>query len=93
MPELHWQKSTFSGGPQSDCLNVAAAPDGTIRLRESDAPGIVLIATPHELAAFLAGIKSGTPRKLRRPEEARERRAHPSTARRPGQSRTAPSGR
>lgn len=62
MPELHWQKSTFSGNPQGDCLYIAAAPDGTIRLRESDAPGTVLTATPRELAALLAGIKRGAPR-------------------------------
>ncbi|GHJ40060.1 DUF397 domain-containing protein [Streptomyces sp. TS71-3] len=62
MPELHWQKSTFSSGPQGECLNVAVAPDGTIRLRESDAPRTVLIATPHGLAALLEDIKGGAPR-------------------------------
>ena len=61
MPELHWQKSTFSGNPQGDCLYIAAAPDGTIRLRESDTPGTVLIAAPRELAALLAGIKRSAP--------------------------------
>jgi hypothetical protein len=60
-PELHWQKSTFSTGPQGECLNVAAAPDGTIRLRESDAPRTVLTATQHGLAALLQGIKGCVP--------------------------------
>jgi hypothetical protein len=61
MPELHWQKSTFSSGPQGDCLNVAIAPDGTIRVRESDAPRIVLTTTPHGLAALLRDLKRRVP--------------------------------
>jgi Domain of unknown function (DUF397) len=65
MPELHWQKSTFSGGPQGECLHVATAPDGTIRVRESDAPRAVLTATVRELAAFLRGIKDHPPHGLR----------------------------
>jgi hypothetical protein len=65
MHELHWQKSTFSGGPQGECITLAAAPDGTIRLRESDAPRTVLTATPHELAALLRGIKCGASSGLR----------------------------
>ncbi|WP_255949103.1 DUF397 domain-containing protein [Streptomyces odontomachi] len=61
MPELHWQKSTFSSGPQGDCLNVAIASDGTIRLRESDAPRIVLTTTAHGLAALLQDLKRRVP--------------------------------
>ncbi|MDQ1037727.1 hypothetical protein QFZ75_004143 [Streptomyces sp. V3I8] len=26
MPELSWQKSSFSGGPQGNCLYIATAP-------------------------------------------------------------------
>jgi hypothetical protein len=62
MPELYWQKSTFSSGPQGECLNVAVTPDGAICLRESDAPRTVLTATRYGLAALLAGIKSGPSR-------------------------------
>jgi len=61
MPELHWQKSTFSGGPQGECLHVAAAPDGTIRVCESDTPRIVLTATRYGLAALLKDIKTARP--------------------------------
>lgn len=57
MPELDWQKSTFSGGPQGKCVNVAAAPDGTIRLRESDEPRTVLATTPEGLAALLEHLR------------------------------------
>ncbi|MFF2127972.1 DUF397 domain-containing protein [Streptomyces olivochromogenes] len=61
MSELDWQKSTFSGGPQGECVNVATAPDGTIRLRESDDPGTVLATTPDRLAALLQHIKPRRP--------------------------------
>ncbi|MHA5054582.1 Scr1 family TA system antitoxin-like transcriptional regulator [Streptomyces sp. SD15] len=57
MSELDWQKSTFSGGPQGECVNVAAA-DGTIRLRESEDPRTVLTTTPDRLAALLRHLTS-----------------------------------
>ena len=34
MPELHWQKSSFSS-EASNCVELAASPDGTIRLRSN----------------------------------------------------------
>ncbi|MGN9819454.1 DUF397 domain-containing protein [Streptomyces sp. SD11] len=48
-----WQKSTFSGGPQGECLYIAAAPDGTLRLRESDDPDVILATGPQGLAGLL----------------------------------------
>ncbi|MFI1731963.1 DUF397 domain-containing protein [Streptomyces acidicola] len=44
MPELNWQKSSFSGDDANrDCLEVATAPCGAaLLLRESDTPGVVL---------------------------------------------------
>ena len=57
MPELNWQKSSYSGGPEQNCLYVATAPDGTIRLRESDTPDIILTAAPEGLAALLRQVK------------------------------------
>ncbi|GCB47389.1 DUF397 domain-containing protein [Streptomyces sp. NL15-2K] len=57
MPELNWQKSTFSGGPEGDCLNVATTPDGTIRLRESDTPDVILATAPAGLATLLQYLK------------------------------------
>ncbi|KUL35372.1 DUF397 domain-containing protein [Streptomyces regalis] len=59
MPELHWQKSSYSGGPEGNCLYVATAPDGTIRLRESDTPDVILATAPEGLAALLHTLKAG----------------------------------
>ncbi|MER5357131.1 DUF397 domain-containing protein [Streptomyces sp. NPDC002785] len=56
MAPLAWQKSTFSG-EAANCVNVAAAPDGTLRLRESDDPDVILVATRAGLSALVASIK------------------------------------
>ncbi|AVH57472.1 MULTISPECIES: DUF397 domain-containing protein [Streptomyces] len=61
MSELNWQKSTFSGGPEADCLYVATAPDGTIRLRESDTPNVILSTAPEGLAALLRHLRTAIP--------------------------------
>ena len=58
MPEPQWQKSTFSGGPEGECLYVATTPDRTIRLRESDTPDVILATAPEGLAALLRHLKS-----------------------------------
>lgn len=59
MSEFHWQKSTYSVGEGGNCLYLAAAPDGTIRLRESDTPDEIIATTPARLAALIGGIKTG----------------------------------
>ncbi|MFD0552392.1 DUF397 domain-containing protein [Streptomyces rectiviolaceus] len=59
-PELHWQKSTYSA-EAANCVYVATAPDGTIRLRESDEPDITLTTTPDRLHALIRTLKT-TPR-------------------------------
>jgi hypothetical protein len=51
------KKSSFSGGPQGECLYVAPTPDGTIRLRESDTPDTILSTTPEGLAGLLDLLK------------------------------------
>ncbi|MFF2504155.1 DUF397 domain-containing protein [Streptomyces sp. NPDC058067] len=56
MPELSWQKSTFSED-QANCVYVATAPDGTIRLRESDAPDTVMVTNPTQLTLLIGQIK------------------------------------
>jgi hypothetical protein len=53
MPEPNWQKSSFSGGPEQNCLYLAPAPDGTIRLRESDTPDVILTIDRDRLTALL----------------------------------------
>jgi hypothetical protein len=62
MTELTWQKSSYSGGPEGNCLYLATAPDGTLRLRESDTPDTILTATPASLAALLEVISRETVR-------------------------------
>jgi hypothetical protein len=58
-PTIDWQKSTFSGGAQgNDCVELAA-PGGTIHLRESDNPGVVVTTTPEKLGTFIRGVKAG----------------------------------
>ncbi|MFG2130840.1 DUF397 domain-containing protein [Streptomyces sp. NPDC048751] len=58
MPELHWQKSSYSGAPEGNCLYLAPTPDGTIRLRESDAPDVILTTARDGLAALLHHLKT-----------------------------------
>ncbi|SER60213.1 protein of unknown function [Streptomyces sp. yr375] len=56
MQTLHWQKSSYSGDG-SNCVNIAASPTGTLHLRESDEPGVVLTTTPTRLRALIRGLK------------------------------------
>ncbi|MFF5001249.1 DUF397 domain-containing protein [Streptomyces phaeochromogenes] len=60
MPELHWQKSSFSS-EASNCVELATAPDGTIRLRESDAPTTTLTLRPPGLHSLLAAARREIP--------------------------------
>lgn len=55
-----WQKSTYSPDG-SNCVYIAAAPDNTIHLRESDDPDITLTTTPDRLHALIRTLKA-TPR-------------------------------
>jgi hypothetical protein len=54
----NWQKSSYCG-EGANCLNVAAAPDGTVRIRESDDPCRVLTSTVTQLRSFLLAVKAG----------------------------------
>lgn len=56
---LIWQKSTYSG-EEGDCVELAATSGGSVLIRESDEPGVVLSTTPSALARFLHAIKRGT---------------------------------
>ncbi|MFB9510497.1 DUF397 domain-containing protein [Streptomyces aurantiacus] len=50
-PDLHWQKSSFSGGgDDEDCLEISATPT-TLHLRESDTPAAVLSPPPPPTSA------------------------------------------
>ncbi len=61
MPELKWQKSSFSGDDANrDCVEVAVAPGGgPLLLRESDTPSTVLRASAVSLRALLGAARSG----------------------------------
>jgi hypothetical protein len=52
-----WQKSSYSS-EAANCVNVAAAPDHTLRLRESDDPAVLLTASREAVAALLSAIKA-----------------------------------
>ncbi|GGZ66372.1 DUF397 domain-containing protein [Streptomyces bluensis] len=56
MPTLNWQKSSFSA-EAANCVNVAAMPDGTLRLRESDEPDRILVVNRAGLSTLLATVK------------------------------------
>ncbi|WP_329534020.1 DUF397 domain-containing protein [Streptomyces sp. NBC_01450] len=60
MARLTWQKSSFSGGGEGNCVELAtAATSEHIHLRESDRPNEVATTTPHALAGLLKVLKSG----------------------------------
>ncbi|MFC5033492.1 DUF397 domain-containing protein [Streptomyces sp. So13.3] len=59
MSQLQWQKSSFSDSGGENCVELAAAVNGTVLLRESEAPGVVLSTTPARFAAFLETLKGG----------------------------------
>lgn len=62
MPQLTWQKSSFSGDESGNCLYLAATPDGTLRLRESDAPDEIITTIPARLGHLIRAVKAGRPR-------------------------------
>lgn len=57
MSELHWQKSTHSQ-EASACVYVAITPAGTILLRESDDPEVILTTGPRQLGTLIAALRS-----------------------------------
>ncbi|MBH1935588.1 DUF397 domain-containing protein [Streptomyces sp. AV19] len=56
--EIQWQKSSFSGGGDEDCIEVAEQGD-EILIRESDEPERPAILRRRALAAALLRVKSG----------------------------------
>jgi len=58
MPELTWQKSSFSGSGQNDCLEVASTSTGALHLRESEDPGTVLTPDRRALRGLLGHLKA-----------------------------------
>ncbi|MDQ1045819.1 DUF397 domain-containing protein [Streptomyces sp. V4I2] len=60
MPQLAWQKSSFSTGGEGECVELAASAPSCIRLRESDHPHEIATTTPRALANLLHAVKVGT---------------------------------
>lgn len=57
---LNWRKSSFSGGGNGGCVEIADLPDGGWAVRDSkDRQGPVLRFLPHEVDAFLKGVRAG----------------------------------
>lgn len=60
MPELAWQKSTYSA-EAANCVYVAAPTSDTIHLREGDAPDVILRTTPDRMRELIRTVKAGHP--------------------------------
>ncbi|MFD8994637.1 DUF397 domain-containing protein [Streptomyces abikoensis] len=58
MSNYRWQKSSYSGD-SSNCLDVAAAGDGCLCLRESDDSSVVLATNTALLGALIRAAKAG----------------------------------
>ncbi|MFD7666898.1 DUF397 domain-containing protein [Streptomyces sp. NPDC059788] len=59
MSRSDWQKSSFSEGHTENCVEVAAGPGGTRRVRESAGPGTVLGVSVRALAGLVRTVKAG----------------------------------
>ncbi|MEU5421089.1 DUF397 domain-containing protein [Streptomyces sp. NPDC020799] len=51
-----WQQSSYCSEGDA-CLNISAAPNGTLLLRESDNPGTVLTLTATQLRTLIRMLK------------------------------------
>ncbi|EFG05205.1 Regulatory protein [Streptomyces clavuligerus] len=59
LTSVTWTKSSHSNAT-GNCVELARLPDGSVALRNSrDPQGPALIYTPDEIAAFVAGARSG----------------------------------
>ncbi|MDT3395551.1 DUF397 domain-containing protein [Streptomyces sp. B1866] len=58
MNELSWRKSSFSPDA-GNCVYIATPADGTVKLRESDDPDVILTMSPVTLRTFIRAAKSG----------------------------------
>ncbi|WP_274561559.1 DUF397 domain-containing protein [Streptomyces spiramyceticus] len=56
--EIQWRKSSFSTDSEGNCLELAQH-EGSIVMRESDAPGTVVTTSRTKLEAFIRSVKAG----------------------------------
>ncbi|QQM43020.1 DUF397 domain-containing protein [Streptomyces liliifuscus] len=57
MPELTWQKSSYSA-EAANCVYVATTSTGTVHLRESDEPDVILVTTRPRLHELIRTLKA-----------------------------------
>jgi hypothetical protein len=57
MNELTWKTSSYTGGNQANCVEIAILPDGGRAVRDSkDRDGAVLILTPAQWTLLRASL-------------------------------------
>ncbi|MEU3226911.1 DUF397 domain-containing protein [Streptomyces sp. NPDC006976] len=56
---INWQKSSYSGADNNQSCIELAPVDGSIRMRESDDPDVVVTTSVAKLRAFVLGVKAG----------------------------------
>lgn len=59
MSGLQWLKSSFSDAGGNNCVEVAAAENEDIAIRESERPDAVLTTSRAALRALVLGVKVG----------------------------------
>ena len=59
MSELNWVKSSFSDAGGNNCVEVAAADDDGIAIRDSKDPGKVLWTNRTALRGFIRAVRGG----------------------------------
>ncbi|PWI41118.1 DUF397 domain-containing protein [Streptomyces sp. ICBB 8177] len=59
-PLVRWRKSTYSGGTNDNCVEVAVNASGVVPVRDSKDPdGPALSFRPAGWASFIAAVKQG----------------------------------
>lgn len=56
MTAYEWKKSSYSPDG-SNCVSLALAPDGSVRLRDSKVPDVVVVLGASALREFVDGVK------------------------------------
>lgn len=55
-----WRKSSYSDGGQTNCLEVADSVPGFVPVRDSKAPGPVILLSAPAWTVFINGLRRGT---------------------------------
>jgi hypothetical protein len=63
MSEIQWQKSSYSAN-HDNCVEIAAAAEGSVLMRESDDPDVIIRTSHDHLRSLVLGVKAGEFRHL-----------------------------